>query len=196
MLFSLPLLLIVQAVYARGTVLEALKRLRFSLAMITLAGVSSVVLLPIISPHASEFTQSMVVSVASGDTDGEDSITTRVGNLYLVSYAWEQSPVTGVGARTLLPEFVDCELIMTFHRYGLLGLTMLLLIYPLGFGLVHKAASCNREYSQFAVVALVATFLIGITQGALTNSRTGVLLFVIIGLAQAWKDHGPDKESY
>jgi hypothetical protein len=191
LLISLPLLLILRALLGGKTVKEAFKRLRFSLAVIVLAGVSSAVLLPIISPQASGFTQSMIVSIATGDINDQDSITTRLDNLALVSYTWSHAPVFGVGSRSLLPDFVDSELILTFHRYGLLGLAALLLIYPLGFRVARQAAKGNHELSQFAVMALAVTFLIGITQGALTNSRTGVLLFVILGLVRASKNHEP-----
>jgi hypothetical protein len=189
LLFSLPLLLILRALLGGKTINEAFKRLRFSLAIIILAGISSAVLLPLISPHASEFTQSMIASIVSGDTSDQESITTRLDNLNLVTYTWLNAPVLGVGSRSLLPDFVDSELILTFHRYGLLGLASLLLIYPLGFRVARQAAKENRELYLFAVMALAATLLIGITQGALTNSRTGVLLFVILGIIPASNNH-------
>ncbi len=189
LLFSLPLLLILQAFLRAKTAKEAFKRLRINLALIALAGASSVVLLPMISPHASDFTQSMIVSVVSGDTRDQDSITTRLGNLYLADYTWSHAPVLGVGSRSLLPDFVDSELILTFHRYGLAGLAALLLIYPLGFGLARQVAGKNHELYQFAIMALATTFLSGITLGALDNSRTGVLIFIILGLVRAAKDH-------
>ena len=189
LLFSLPLLMILQAFVRGKTAKEIFNLLRFNLALITLAGASSVVLLPLISPHASEFTQSMIVAVAKGDTGDEYSITTRLSNLYLVDYTWSNAPALGVGSRSLLPDFVDSELILTFHRYGLLGLATLLLIYPVGVGLARQVAGVNRELYQFAVMALATTFLVGITLGALDNSRTGVLLFVILGLVGATKDH-------
>jgi hypothetical protein len=188
LLFSMPILLILQALLRGKTAKEAIKHLRVSLALITLAGVSSVVLLPMMSPHAFEFTQSMIVSAASGDIGGEDSITTRLGNLYLVDYTWSHAPLIGVGSRALLPDFVDSELILTFHRYGLIGLATLLLIYPLGFVLARQVAEKHHELYQFAVMALATTILSGITLGTLDNGRTGVFLFIILGLVGATKD--------
>ncbi len=189
LLFSLPLLLILHAFLKGKTGGDALKSLRMNLVLIALAGGSSVVLLPMISPHASDFTQSMIVSVASGDTKDEDSITTRLGNLYLADYTWSHAPLLGVGSRSLLPEFVDSELILTFHRYGFVGFAALLLIYPLGFGLARKAAAENHETYRFAVMTLATTFLSGVTLGALDNSRTGVLLFIILGLVRGTTCH-------
>jgi hypothetical protein len=189
LLFSLPLLLVLQALVGGKSNREAFKKLRRNLALIALAGAVSVVLLPVISPHASDFTQSMIVSVASGDTRDEDSITTRLGNLYLADYTWSSAPLLGVGSRSLLPEFVDSEYILTFHRYGIIGLTSLLLIYPLGFGLARRVAPEHGELYRFVVMALVTTFLSGVTLGALDNSRTGVLIFIVLGLAASTRDH-------
>ena len=185
LLFSLPLLLVLQAFLRAKTAKEALKRVRLSLSLIVLAGLSTVILLPIISPQTSEFTRGMIVAAASGDTSDEDSISTRLGNFYLVDYTWSQAPFFGVGTRSLLPDFVDSELILTFHRYGAIGLATLLLFYPLGFSLARHVAGPNPELYQFAVLALVTTFLAGITLGALSNSRIGVLLFIILGIVRA-----------
>jgi hypothetical protein len=187
LLFSLPLLLILQAFLRAKNVKEAFRRMRLSLSLIVLAGLSTTILLPIISPQASEFTQGMIVAAANGDTSDEDSISTRLGNFYLVDYTWSQAPYFGVGARSLLPDFVDSELILTFHRYGVIGLATLLLFYPLGFSLARHVAGSNPELYQFAVLALVTTFLAGITLGALSNSRIGVLVFIIVGLVRASK---------
>lgn len=188
LLFSLPLLMMLQATVGGKSGSEAFKKMRRNLALIVLAGAASMVLLPVISPHASDFTQSMIVSVASGDTRDEDSITTRLGNLYLVDYTLSRAPVLGVGSRSLLPEFVDSEYILTFHRYGAIGLTALLLVYPLGFGIARQVATEHRELHQFAILALATTFLSGVTLGALDNSRTGVLPFIILGLAASNRD--------
>jgi hypothetical protein len=194
LLFSLPLLLTMQAFLRARNAMEAYKRLRINLVLIAVAGASSVILLPMISPHASDFTKSMIVSVASGDTRDEDSISTRLGNLYLVDYTSSHAPIFGVGSRALLPEFVDSELILTYHRYGLIGLTSLLLIYPLGFRLARQVRHTDQGLYQFAVMALVTTFLSGITSGTLDNSRTGVLLFLILGMVRATKDQGASYE--
>lgn len=189
MLFSLPLLLLLRATLAGQTMKEKFKRLRTCLATVVLAGVATIVFLPLISPHSADFTQSMIAAVASGDTDEQDSITTRMNNLNLVAYTWQQAPLTGVGSRSLLPDFVDSEIIMTFHRYGVIGMAALLFIYPLGFWMARQVAASDRELSLFAAMALSSTFLIGITQGALINSRTGVLIFVVLGLLRSRQIH-------
>jgi hypothetical protein len=187
-LFSLPLLILLQAALRARSVGEALKRLRLSMILILAAATSSIVLLPLISPHAAEFTKSMITAVATGDTGDEYSITTRLANLSLVDYTWERAPALGVGTRALLPDYVDSELILTFHRYGLCGLAALLLIYPLGFRLARHIAGTHRDIYQLTVISLVTTFLAGITLGALDNSRTGVLLMVILGIAGGIRD--------
>ncbi len=183
LLFALPLLLGLQALLRSRTGKEALRRMGFSLALIGAAGASAVILLPLLSPHASDFTESMIRAVWSGDTSDEDSITTRLGNLYLVDYTWTHAPLLGVGTRALLPDYVDSELILTYHRYGAVGLMALLLIYPAGFSLARRAATAFRELYAFVALVLAVTFLVGITLGALDNSRVGVLPFVILGLA-------------
>jgi hypothetical protein len=196
LLFALPVLLLLQARLRSRTAKEMLKRLGWSLAFTGVAAASAVILLPLVSPHASDFTEGMIRAVVSGDTSDQDSITTRLGNLYLVDYTWTHAPMLGVGTRALLPDYVDSELILTFHRYGTVGLAALLLLYPAGIGMARRIAKEDRELYAFVVMTLAVTFLVGITLGALVNSRIGVLPFVVLGLMGGQKSEARQRRGF
>jgi hypothetical protein len=193
LLFSLPLLLILQALARRGSAREKLKRVACRAILVALVAGMAVILLPIISPTAAEYTQSMIVSIATGNTQDEYSISTRIDNLVLVAYTWANAPLFGVGTRSLLPWFVDSELIVTFHRFGLVGIGMLLAVYPVGLRLAKRARPYCPKFSAFGVMALAVTFLYGITQGALLNTRVGVILFAVLGILAACSRQGSIK---
>jgi hypothetical protein len=193
-MFSLPFLLLLQAMLRGHSFKEKLKRLRVALALTLLAAMAAVLVLPAISPTAAEFTQRTIISLTNGDTRDDESIATRLENLELVVYTWQNAPVLGVAARSLLPPFVDSELIMTFHRYGVVGFATLLAFYLIAFIVAKKTESYNRDLAQFLMISLLITFLIGITQAALINSRIGVFLFVILGMAAGWQKRGHQHE--
>jgi hypothetical protein len=190
LLFSLPILLIIQALTKKGSAMEKLKRVTYSAILVIFVITMAAVLLPIISPVAAGYTQSMIASIFTGNTENEDSITTRLGNLVLVDYTWTNAPFFGVATRSFLPWFVDSELILTFHRFGIVGMGLLFAIYPVGYKLAKRAGRFTAEFSRFAVMALVVTFLYGITQGALINTRVGVIPFVVLGILAAWSRQG------
>jgi hypothetical protein len=196
LLFSLPILLMLQALAKKGTAKEKLKRLAYSAILVLLVVTMAAVLLPTISPVAAGYTQSMIVSIATGNAQSEDSISTRLGNFVLVDYTWTNAPFFGVATRTFLPWFVDSELILTFHRFGLVGICMLFAIYPVGYRLAKRAGSYTTEFARFAVMALAVTFLYGITQGALINTRVGVIPFVVLGILAAWSRQGNMHRAY
>lgn len=185
LLFSLPLLLILWAFARGGSLRERLRALRFAILSVTLAVIVSATLLPLISPVAAGYTNSMIHALASGNIQNEDSITTRIGNLALVAETWKIAPVLGVATRELLPPWVDSEPILTFHRYGILGLAILFAIYPIGYFMARRDSLYGPQFSQFVIVFLAITFLYGITEGALISSRIGVLSFVVIGILKS-----------
>ena len=185
LIFSLPLLLILHALVSRRSFKERFKAVLSSIMFTVAAVVLVAVLLPLISPVAAGYTESMFHALASGDTQGEDSITTRLGNLSLLASTWNTAPIMGVGTRELMPPFVDSELIVTFHRYGIVGIAMLLVIYPIGYSLARRAAPRYPSFSRFAILSLAVTFLYGITQGVLINSRMGVIVFLILGILES-----------
>jgi hypothetical protein len=82
---------------------------------------------------------------------------------------------------------------VTFHRFGLVGIGMLLAVYPVGHRLTRRAGPYCPKFSEFAVMALAVTFLYGITQGALLNTRVGVILFAVLGILAAWSRQGSMK---
>jgi hypothetical protein len=184
LLFALPILLALQALTHGRSMRETLKGLRSAAIFVLLSIVIGTLLLPLISPVAADYTGTMIQSIITGNTEDEYSITTRLSNLALASYTLESAPVLGVATRAMLPDYVDSEVILTFHRYGILGLGMLFAIYPLGIKLARRATGFQPLFSQFAIMALAVTFLYGITQGALINSRIGVVPFVVFGMLE------------
>jgi hypothetical protein len=186
LLFALPILLVLQALTRGKSLRERLKSLRSAAIFVLLFIVIGAVLLPLISPVAADYTGTMIQSIITGNTEDEYSITTRLSNLVLASYTWDSAPVLGVATRAMLPDYVDSEVILTFHRYGALGLGMLFAIYPIGIRLARRASHSQPLLSQFAIVALAVTFLYGITQGALINSRIGVIPFVVFGMLEGY----------
>jgi hypothetical protein len=186
-LFALPILLPLQAVL-RGRFLGGrLKSVSTALALTIVAAVSAALILPVVSPAAADFTSQMIQSVATGDAQSDVSVSTRLENLELVGYTWQNAPLLGVGGRSLLPPFVDSELVLTFHRYGIIGFAIFLGFYPAAYLLAKRTRQHDQEFAEFIVMVLVATFLIGITQAALINSRMGVLPFAILGIAAGWQ---------
>jgi hypothetical protein len=195
LLFSLPLLMMLQALTKEGSAKEKLKRLGYSAILVAFVVVMGAVLLALINPVAADYTQSMIVSIATGNTQDEYSINTRLDNFALVVYTWANAPLFGVATRSFLPWFVDSELIVTFHRFGVVGIGMLLAIYPVGYRLAKRAGRYCPEFSRFAIMALAVTFLYGITQGALVNTRVGVILYVVLGILEAWSRQGSMKRA-
>jgi hypothetical protein len=187
LLFALPILLPLQAML-RGRFLGGrLKSVSTALALTIVAAISAMLILPLVSPAAAGFTSQMIQSVATGDAQSDVSVSTRLDNLELVAYTWQNAPLLGVGGRSLLPPFVDSELVLTFHRYGIIGFAVFLGFYPAAYLLAKRTRQHDQEFAEFIVMVLAATFLIGITQAALINSRMGVLPFAILGVAAAWQ---------
>jgi hypothetical protein len=185
LLFGLPLLFVVQAFARGGSFANKLRRLRFAIVLTLVVALLAALLLPLLSPRAAGYTGSMIQSIATGNTQDQYSITTRLDNLALVVYTWNHAPIFGVATRSLLPDFVDSEVILTFHRYGMLGLAMLCALYLIGVRGARRVSAAQPAFSAFVIVALAATFLYGLTQGALINSRMGVLPFVLLGVLAA-----------
>jgi hypothetical protein len=195
LLFSLPLLMMVQPLLGDYSLKKKFRSLGSRAAIIVLLLVIGAALLPLVSPVAANYTNSMIHAIFSGNTDDEYSITTRLSNLALVTYTWQVAPVLGVATRSLLPDYVDSELIVVFHRYGSLGLLMLLVFYLTAYKLARQARLQQPALSQFAVMTLAITFLYGLTQGALINSRIGVIPFVVLGILEPWARLGNATET-
>lgn len=181
-MFSLPLMMMLYATAASRNLQEKIRRLFLVLGLSILAVVAGIILMPVLSPNAAKFTDSMVTSVATGNTSDQDSITTRMNNLALVGITLKTAPILGVATRSYMPSFVDSELIVTFHRYGIVGFVSWLVFFPLAFFAIRKLKNGERRFLGFLATFIFITFLYGITQGALDNSRIGSLLFIALGL--------------
>ena len=181
-LFSLPLLFIMDSWLSSRSSKEMLKRLRTAVYLSVAGLILMVAVLRVTSSSGYDIMQATVTAISSGNAQDDASIANRLQNLELTQYTWEHARWFGVVTRSLLGPAADSELLYTFHRYGLVGLTMLLVFYPVGYLCARRARSVNPVMAQFALIMLAITFLYSITQGAIINSRIGVIPFVVLGI--------------
>ncbi len=195
-LFSLPLIMMMYASLAARSFQDRIRNLVLVGSLALVAGLVAVVLLPIMSPVAAKFTHSTVTAIASGNTSNQDSINDRLNNLELVVITLNRAPILGVATRSYLPPFVDSEIIVTFHRYGIVGFALWLIFFPLGLFTVRKLKNGDTRLLGFLGALLFATFLYGITQGALDNTRIGPLIFIALAIgARRAKDFAKQRNA-
>jgi hypothetical protein len=182
-LFSLPIVLLMRSAFNARSFREVFKNVSVVMVIVAVGSGAVFWLMPILNPVASGWFQQTITAVSAGSGDDIDSISVRLENLALAVYTWQNARWFGVATRSMLPDFVDSELILTFHRYGVVGLTTLLSIYPFGYALFRGVKKRAPRFAEFGVMALAITFAYGITQGAIANTRIGVLLFALLGVA-------------
>jgi hypothetical protein len=180
--FALPLLFVCYEIARSDNWKTAIKGALVSIRVLVVLLLVALVVMPIISPSVTDLTFGVFSTVSSGNATEDFSIGNRIANLSLVVMTWNQAPLLGVATRAYLPDFVDSELIITFHRYGLFGLCALLSVYPAGMLMAWRMRRQNREMAASIMTMLMITFLYGITQGALINSREGVIPYIILGV--------------
>jgi hypothetical protein len=181
-LFCLPLLLIAYACLTAHSLGEAVKKLRVTLLFLAAGTILVLIVMPVVSSFAAGMVQHSITAALSGDIQSEESFSNRLDNLALVQYTWDHARWFGVVTRSLIGPAADSELIYTFHRYGIVGITMLLTLYPVGYIYAKKATKYCSELAQFAIIMLTITFLYGITQGAIINTRIGAIPFITLGM--------------
>jgi hypothetical protein len=183
-IFGIPIMLIGFSVFIGSGVREKFRRLCITLILLSVGALSLLVIIPSVSPDFAENTTRSFGALTTGSFDQDQSILTRLQNLQMVLYTWEHAPYFGVVSRDLLTTAADSEYILTFHRYGLAGILQLVLFYWTGLATLRVNES-RREMQLFALFALLVTGLYGVTQGALINTRVGVLVFVVLGVLHA-----------
>jgi hypothetical protein len=137
------------------------------------------------STGASQEAAGTARALLTRNVEDQESITGRLQNLALVVSTWQDAPLTGVISRDRMDPTlvggVDSEYVMTFHRYGLLGIALLLGVY----GAAAKEAWSRRrvapEMSRALLLVVGLTFVYGLTQGALINSRLGGIPLYLLG---------------
>jgi len=177
-LFSLPLLFIMDAWLSSPSSKERRTRL-IAAAYLLLAGL---ILMVGVVRVTSLSGYDIMGTMFTTNVQNDESIANRIENLQLAQYTWDHARWFGVVTRSLLGPAADSELLYTFHRYGLVGLAMLLALYPAGYFCASRAKRRNLEMARFALIMLAITFLYGITQGAIINTRIGVIPFVVLGI--------------
>jgi hypothetical protein len=190
-LFALPLLFAIHSFMQSAQLKQALKRSLSSVGILVVLAFLVLVIMPIISSSNAELTNGVVSSVASSSASNGNPLGTRIANLALVAMTWNQAPWIGVATRAFLPDYVDSELILTFHRYGLIGLFALLSVYPAGILMAWKARRQHRELAAGIILMLIITCIYGVTQGVLINSRGGAIPYILLAILAASKRAGP-----
>jgi len=184
--FVLPLLLPVYIWISSGRLRRKLRAIFGSALWIAAGAVIMIVVLPHFSDEYKSLSVQTLSAIATGDFEADQSIAQRLATRYLVEIALEHAPLTGMVSRDLSPETAfDSEYVMVMHRYGLIGLGLTAVFY----GVVVRSAWRNRrrlpDVAWLVLWASSLTFLYGITQGVLVNTRTGSFLFIILGVFSA-----------
>jgi hypothetical protein len=183
--FALPILFVMHALLRSKNWKSAIREVSVSMGILLVLAFFALVVMPIVSPSVADLTFGVFSTVSSGNATDDYSIGNRIANLSLAATTWSQAPWIGVATRAFLPEYVDSELIITFHRYGMVGLFALLSVYPAGILMALRIRKENLELAASIVMMLVITFLYGITQGALINSRAGGFAYILLGILAA-----------
>jgi hypothetical protein len=184
-LFALPVLFAIYSFIRSDNLRKAARGIFASTGILVVLAFIVLIVMPLISSANAELTNGVISSVATGSTTSDNPLGTRIANLSLVATTWNRAPWLGVATRAFLPEYVDSELIITFHRYGLIGLFALMSIYPAGILIAWKVRRFDHERAACITLILLPTFLYGFTQGALINSRAGALPYILLGLITA-----------
>lgn len=184
-LFALPLLFALATLMSEINTFKKLIRICWSFVAIGMIGALIFVVGPAVNPSFSANITRTTNAIATGDYASDDSIAVRLHKLELVEYTWANAPFFGVGSRELLGPAADSEYVFTFHRYGLLGISLTLILYIAGIKYIRRLLHGHRQMSQFTALVLFTTFIYGFTQGALINTRTGILPIATIGIAAA-----------
>ena len=180
-LLVLPAFFIARA-FAASSLRQRFKLLAATVA--ALAGLTALmfVVIPKINPAFAANTSRTVEAIVSGDFEADESIYDRLQNLALVTYTWEHSKVFGVVSREKLTVAADSEYILVFHRYGLVGLAEEVAFYLAAILILRRMQSHAPDVAMWGKLVLCATALYGVTQGALINTRIGVLPILILAV--------------
>jgi O-antigen ligase len=175
-LFSLPPLLVAYSLMT-GPWIQRIKRTTAAVALIALFAVIYVNEIPSVAAE----NRSTLESLLAGSSEDE-SLQGRLDNLNLVLVTYNTAPMMGIVSRDMLPNAVDSEYVMTFHRYGFVGVAETLLLYVICLAAIVRRWRLAPSMARFCLFLLIVTFLYGITQGALINTRTGCYLFLLLGV--------------
>lgn len=189
--FALPPIYLVAHLMVKRGIVTSTRKLAIVLTALVLGGAGGWWMADDAARAAALF---MVASAASGDLLNDQSVSVRLGNFQLGETTLRVAPWSGVVTRDFIdaPEIggVDSEYLLTFHRYGLIGLGALL---ALTLGVMVRGWLMNRRGHDWgAVVAAIGalTLAYGLTQGAWINTRLGALVAAVVALAGRPKDSG------
>jgi len=185
-LFSMPILMLAYFTFFDPDRIGRLKKLCWTFAILIVSAILFLAILPSVLGNFSTDTIRTVTSLSSGDYDSDDSISNRLKNLELMEVAWEHAKFTGIVSRDTQTEAYDSEVIMVFYRYGFIGLGMIGLFYIGAASGPWYGRRLHRSGFHLVFSILLITFLYGITQGALMNTRVGI--FPIVFLATVTRE--------
>lgn len=182
-LFALPLFFALCALISDDGIARKIYRLLSGFIALGVVAVLIFVMGPIVNPGFSANIVRTGNAIVTGDYAEDDSLATRLHKLDLVVYTWNNARYFGVASREMLGDAADSEYVFTFHRYGIVGMSVLMAIYVAALLKIRRLRHDERELYLFVLLVLCATFLYGFTQGALINTRTGVIPVAVLGIA-------------
>jgi hypothetical protein len=182
-LFALPVIFFIFSALREGKKSAKFKAIIWSGFGIALAAMMILVAFPYVNPSFATNITRTTNALTTADYSEDDSIAVRLQKLELVVYTWNHARYFGVASRSMLGPAADSEYVFTFNRYGLVGMACLLGIYLAALSRIRALRKLDPRVYQFTVLVLFATFIYGFTQGALIDTRVGVLPIAVVGIA-------------
>lgn len=182
-LFALPLIFLISTALGTEKKSAKLKAFVWSGFGVALAAMMILVAFPLVNPSFSSNIVRTTNALTTANYAEDDSIATRLQKLELMVYTWNHARYFGVASRSMLGPAADSEYVFTFNRYGLVGMACLLGIYLAALIRIRPLRELAPQAYQFTVLVLFITFIYGFTQGALIDTRIGVLPIAIVGIA-------------
>jgi hypothetical protein len=185
-LFAGPAILLAASVLGGGNASGRVRNLALGAGIVGLAAWAAPSLLSADAQGAIRLT---FESLLTGDFEADDSLRLRLLNLSLAELTLSAAPFRGVVTRDFMrPEDVggvDSEYLLTFHRYGAIGIGLLLATSWCLWSVARESRVTQPSLSRWLALTVAVGLLYGVTQGALINTRVGVLPFLLAGLAAA-----------
>lgn len=182
-LFAGPLILLGATALAGESITGRVRNFLLGAVIVALASWAA---LELLSVDAQTAIVRSVQSLMSGDLEADDSLRLRLLNLVLAQQTWDLSPWRGVVTRDFMrPDLVggvDSEYLLMFHRYGLIGIALLLLLSVQLWSVARSARLAQPSIARWLNATVVIGLLYGVTQGALINTRIGIFPFLLAGL--------------
>lgn len=185
-LFAGPAILLVAGIANEKSITSKVRGLLVGVSVVLIGVFAASFLLSAAAKSAIQLTFSSLLTL---DFESDDSLRMRVLNFVLAKMTWSAAPWRGVVTRDFMrPEDiggVDSEYLLTFHRYGLIGLFLLVATSWSLWRVARTSRTSSAALAHWLLLIVIVGLLYGVTQGALINTRIGTFAFVLAGLAFA-----------